>query len=187
MLSGFLSTTSENRLYGGAALLCGCAFTIATFALLCVEDAVVACVLLWGLTALAAIDIRTYMLPNALTLPLLAVGLLLSAMGLGPSLISGAFGAIVGYGSLFLIALCYRRLRGREGLGLGDAKLLAGLGAWTGIEALPTILLGASLLALVCCGTVRLSKGQLSAHDVVPFGPFLSISGYCAFLNTKLI
>jgi leader peptidase (prepilin peptidase)/N-methyltransferase len=168
-------------------VLCGCALTIATFAFLRVEDAVAACALLWGLTALTAIDIRTYKLPDELTLPLLAVGLLLSAMGLGPSLISGTFAAIVGYGSLFLIAFCYRRLRGRDGLGLGDAKLLAALGAWTGIDLLPLILLGASLLGLACCGANRVIKGELPANDAVPFGPFLSISGYCAFLSTKLV
>jgi Flp pilus assembly protein protease CpaA len=113
------------------------------------SDAIVSLPLLWGLILLAAIDIRTYTLPDAITLPLLTLGLVLSALGIGPPMIASVAGVIVGYAGLALTAVGYRYLRGRDGLGLGDAKLLSLLGAWTGAALLPQILLIAALLGLV--------------------------------------
>ena len=161
------------------------AVSLAAFVLLPLNDAIVSIPLLWALMQLSVIDLRTYTLPDFLTLPLLCAGLVVSAAGLGPSLIASTLGALFGYGSLALIAACYRRLRGRDGLGLGDAKLLAALGAWTGVESLPYILLAASLLGLMCYGAASVRSMPLVKSEVIPFGPFLSISGASVFVATR--
>jgi leader peptidase (prepilin peptidase)/N-methyltransferase len=171
--------------HGNAVLLAGTALTLLAFALLPARDAFVGLPLLWTLTVLAAIDVRTYRLPDVLTLPLLVAGILISVIGLGPSLISSSLGALVGYGALWLISASYRRLRGRDGLGLGDAKLLAALGAWNGVETLPYILLGAALLGLIWCAGLRVWGRPVQSSDLVPFGPFLSISGFGVFVATR--
>jgi prepilin signal peptidase PulO-like enzyme (type II secretory pathway) len=120
-----------------------------------------------------------------ITLPLLLSGLVLSAFGFGPPMLASVAGAIIGYVSLASIAFGYRLLRGHDGLGLGDAKLLAMLGAWIGVALLPQVLLIAALLGLACYAATRAFGGQLRANDALPFGPFLAISGYCVLLSTR--
>ena len=178
------SSTNRYSPSGIAAFACGAAVTGATFALLPVGDAIVSLPLLWGLTFLAAIDMRTHTLPDAITLPLLILGVLVSALGFGPPMIHSVSGAIAGYASLALIAFSYRRMRGRDGLGLGDAKLLAALGAWAGVAVLPQILLIAALLGLGFAAVCAI-RMRLRVNDAMPFGPFLAISGYCAFVSTR--
>jgi len=131
----------------------------------------------WILLALAVLDARHYWLPDALTLPLAGLGLMVAPWVTGTRLTDGLIGAAIGYGVLLLIAIAYRKLRGREGLGLGDAKLLGALGAWFGWQALPFILLAASLLGLVTAlaGAVR-SGGRLNAQSMLPLGTFLCVA-----------
>ena len=132
------------------------------------------CGLGWTLLTLAWIDLRHLTLPDVLTLPLLVAGLSVTE-SLAPRLILGhALGAIIGYAAFRTIALLYHRLRGRHGLGEGDAKLLAAGGAWTGVSALPTIILGAALIGIAA--TLLLPPARRQSFDTaVPFGPALAL------------
>ncbi|EQB15658.1 prepilin peptidase [Sphingobium lactosutens] len=133
----------------------------------------------WLLLTLAVLDWRHFWLPDALTLPLFFLGLTLGIYVTDVSLTDRVAGAVVGYGALLIIALGYRALRHRDGLGLGDAKLLGALGAWFGWQALPFILLCASSLALV----VLLASGRAkSAAARVPLGTFLSLAAVPGWL-----
>lgn len=103
----------------------------------------------WLLLVLAVLDWRHFWLPDALTLPLAFLGLTAGLWVTGPSLVDRVIGAAAGYLVLLVVAMAYRLTRGRDGLGLGDAKLLGALGAWFGWQALPFILLMASALGLM--------------------------------------
>jgi leader peptidase (prepilin peptidase)/N-methyltransferase len=150
-------------------------------------EAWVAAVLGWWLLALALIDLVAWTLPDALTLPLILAGLLLAALGARepglplptPPLWDAAAGAALGYLGLAAIRWTYQRLRGREGLGLGDAKLFAAAGAWLGVGQLPLFLLTASVLGLVMA-LVRRQK--LRAETEVPFGAALALAFWALFL-----
>lgn len=147
--------------------------------LLPVPEAWVAALLGWWLLALALIDLELWLLPDALTLPLIAGGLLLAAgnaaglfyLRTPATLLDAVLGAGLGYASFALLGWLYRRLRGREGLGLGDAKLLAAAGAWVGAGLLPVVVLLGALLGL---GFAVLQKGPLRAETAIPFGPALA-------------
>ena len=135
----------------------------------------------WWLLALALIDLRSWLLPDMLTLPLIAAGLAAAALGLFPGLSAwdGVLGASIGYLALAGVGWGYRRLRGREGLGLGDAKLLAAAGAWLGPELLAWVLLVAALLGLAAA----LARGRpVRADTAVPFGPPLALAFWGLFL-----
>jgi len=126
------------------------------------------------LIALALIDAETGFLPDALTLPLLAIGVLAAAAGFGPPLFQSLLGAAMGGGSLWLIATGYKRWRGRDGLGGGDVKLLGAAGAWLGPFALPYVVLIASLGGLLFVGIQMVrGKTQSSLSAELRFGPFL--------------
>ncbi|MGE4432073.1 MAG: A24 family peptidase [Sphingobium sp.] len=127
----------------------------------------------WGLLTLAVLDARHYWLPDALTLPLIFLGLTIGPWVTGVSLRDAVIGAAVGYGALLAIALTYRALRGRDGLGLGDAKLLGALGAWFGWQALPFILLASSVLALIWVALRAVTGGQIDRTTRIAFGAFL--------------
>jgi leader peptidase (prepilin peptidase)/N-methyltransferase len=128
----------------------------------------------WWLLALGWIDLRRWILPDALTLPLIPLGLAL-AWWLAPGeLIDRLAGAVCGYLGLWAVAWLYRRLRHREGLGLGDAKLLAGAGAWIGASGLPSVLAGAAIAALIAAGGLVLVGTRLRRDSALPFGPFLA-------------
>lgn len=150
------------------------------------HEAWLAALLGWCLLALAAIDLVAWILPDTLTLPLLLGGLLVAAggdrlPGFTPlaSLPSAAMGAAIGYLALAALALGYRRLRGRDGIGLGDAKLLGAAGAWLGAERLPMVLLAAALLGLA---TAVVRRGPWRADTAVPFGPALALAFWAAYV-----
>jgi leader peptidase (prepilin peptidase)/N-methyltransferase len=139
-------------------------------------------VLGWGLLALAALDLRHFWLPDKLTLPLLGCGLAIGAAGIGPSLNDRLIGAAAGYLVLRLVAFAYRRLRGRHGLGGGDAKLLAAIGAGLGWRDLPLVLLLASLAGIVAV-LVAISLGRtMQATTKLPFGPLLAGAAWLVWL-----
>jgi leader peptidase (prepilin peptidase) / N-methyltransferase len=146
------------------------------------EPLVLSCLLGWGLLALAWIDWRTMLLPDALTLPLLLIGLA-ATWRLDPdALTEHAIAAVLGYALLSLCAEAYRRLRGRDGLGLGDAKLLGVAGAWLGLEPLPWVVLVGSMMGLLwfCIGWLR---GSAPRHSTaIAFGPFLATAIWAALL-----
>jgi leader peptidase (prepilin peptidase) / N-methyltransferase len=140
------------------------------------------CVFGWWLLALGWIDLRRWLLPDALTLPLIVAGLALAAAFAREELSDRALGAVLGYLGLRAIALIYRAVRRREGLGQGDAKLLAAAGAWVGASALPQVVFGAALSALVTVVALRLAGVRLGAHSALPFGPFLAIATWLIWL-----
>ncbi|WP_188073210.1 prepilin peptidase [Sphingobium jiangsuense] len=133
-------------------------------------------VLGWGLLALAVLDARHYWLPDALTLPLALLGFAVAPWITGVGLKEALVGAALGYGVLLALSLGYRAARGRDGLGLGDAKLLGALGAWFGWQALPFILLASSLLALAWVLLRALSGYAIDRTTRIAFGTFLCIA-----------
>jgi len=148
------------------------------------DDMLLQTLLLSGiLLYLSMIDIRFLLLPDTLTLPLLWLGLLSSALGLLPKsqLNEVIFGAAAGYGVLLLLAKGYQLLRGQAGLGMGDAKLLAALGAWLGLYWLPWLLLIASAMALLVIIAARVVTGR-PLNQPLAFGPPLALSGWLLFL-----
>ena len=140
------------------------------------------CLLGWWLLALGWIDLRSWLLPDALTLPLIIAGLAASFLFDPDQLVNRALGAALGYASLMTIAALYRALRGREGLGGGDAKLLAASGAWLGAAELPQVILLATLSALAAAGLLRLAGIRLGIHSALPFGPFLALATWVLWL-----
>ncbi len=134
-----------------------------------------------GLIAISVIDIQEQFIPDTLTYSLLWLGLLANAFSLYTSPTLAILGVIVGYASFWIIAKLFLWIRKKEGLGYGDFKLLAMLGAWLGIDALLNIILIASLLGL-CIGILYLLKKKSSMTTHIPFGPFLAIAGWCTML-----
>lgn len=140
------------------------------------------CLLGWWLLTLAWIDIRNWLLPDLLTLPLVMAGLAAAAAFDPEQLVERSLGAALGYLSLLTIAALYRALRHRDGLGGGDAKLLAGAGAWVGAAALPQVILLAALSALAAAACLWIAGFRLSAHSALPFGPFLAFATWVLWL-----
>jgi leader peptidase (prepilin peptidase) / N-methyltransferase len=151
-----------------------------------VEGVLLSSVLALTLATLSAIDLHAYRLPDALTLPLTALGLAATPLVMEASLWWQAASALLGFAVLAGVAFAYAKLRGRPGLGLGDAKLLAAAGAWLGMQALPSVLLlacGSALLGLLIRGW---RAGSLSATSRVPFGPFLAFGTWLVWLYGPL-
>jgi leader peptidase (prepilin peptidase)/N-methyltransferase len=140
------------------------------------------CVLGWTLLTLAWIDARTLRLPDLLTLPLAVAGLLQAAWLEPDRLAERALAAAGAYAVLFLLAWAYRVLRKRDGLGMGDAKLLAAAGAWLGVAPLPWVAVAGSLLALLFAAVMRVRGMRLSGATRIPFGPFLAAAFWGAWL-----
>jgi leader peptidase (prepilin peptidase)/N-methyltransferase len=136
----------------------------------------------WCLLIVAALDAEHHWLPDRLTLPLIPAGLAAGWAGFGPPLDQRLIGAATGFALLALIALGYRRLRGREGLGGGDPKLFAALGAWLGWPALPYVLLGAGLLGLAALALKRLRGEAVAATDRLPLGALMAVAGWPIWL-----
>ncbi|MGH7926372.1 MAG: prepilin peptidase [Candidatus Binatia bacterium] len=140
-----------------------------------------ALLLTWALIALAVIDLRTQLLPDAMTLPFVWLGLLMNVAGLFTDLQSAVLGAVFGYLSLWLVYQAFKLLTGREGMGHGDFKLLALLGAWMGWQMLPLIILLSSVTGAVIGIALILMKGR-DKNIPIPFGPYLAIAGWIALL-----
>jgi leader peptidase (prepilin peptidase)/N-methyltransferase len=136
----------------------------------------------WLLLTLAILDWRHFWLPDALTFPLAFLGLTLGLWATDAGLADRAIGAIVGYVALLAVSLGYRALRGREGLGLGDAKLLGALGAWFGWQALPFILLIAAGTGLLLVLVSMLAGRTVEATTRVPLGTFLALAAVPAWM-----
>jgi len=142
----------------------------------------VSCLLGWTLLALAATDFKYYLLPDFLTLPLILAGLLVSWELDHSSLLAHAVGAASGLAFVISVRHVYRTLRGREGMGLGDAKLFAAAGGWVSWDGLPSVMLLAALSGLAF-GLLKGARGNsLSLTDRVPFGAFLSFGIWAVWL-----
>ena len=138
-----------------------------------------ACAFLWTLLALAFIDADTQLLPDDLTLPLLWGGLVANLFGLFVPLASAVIGAIAGYLVLWAVYWLFKLVRGKEGMGYGDFKLLAALGAWLGWPMLPQIVLVSSVLGAVGGILMIVLKGRDKAVPL-PYGPWLAGAGAVA-------
>ncbi len=133
------------------------------------------------LLALAGIDWDTTLLPDNLTLPLLWAGLVAAALGWTVPLATAVWGAVVGYLSLWSVYWLFKLATGKEGMGYGDFKLLAALGAWLGASMILPVVLAASILGAVV-GIVMKFNSQLREGRYVPFGPFLAGAGVAVML-----
>jgi leader peptidase (prepilin peptidase)/N-methyltransferase len=148
---------------------------------------VASCLLGWTLLGLAMIDHRHFLLPDVLTLPLIPAGLAV-AYAIEPALLPGhILGALAGFAAFAAIAFVYRRLRRREGLGLGDAKLLAAAGAWLGWQALPGLVVIAAVCALAIALARTVAGDALSATTKIAFGSYLALAFWLVWLLGPLI
>ena len=141
----------------------------------------------WTLLALAWIDRRHYLLPDALTLPLGLAGLVVAGLIDREQLLHHVIGIVAGYGGFVALAWLYRAIRGRSGLGGGDAKLLGALGAWVAWWGLPTVVVYAALggLAVVLAQAARGQRLEFGRR--LPFGPYLCLGGWLVWLYGPLI
>ena len=138
-------------------------------------------VFVWCLVALTMIDMDTQLLPDSITLPLLWLGLIANHFALFSSLDSAVWGAVAGYLSLFSVYWLFKLVTGKEGMGFGDFKLLAALGAWLGWQMLPQIIiLSAFVGAAIGIGMIVL-RGR-DKNIPIPFGPYLAIAGWIALM-----
>jgi leader peptidase (prepilin peptidase) / N-methyltransferase len=160
------------------------AFAVAGIAIACdgQQELWLNCLLGWWLLALGWIDIRRWLLPDVLTLPLLVTGLVVAAIFNAAGLADRAIAATLGFLALRGLSLAYRRLRHREGLGQGDAKLFAAAGAWLGTAALPQAILLAAAAALAMATGLALAGTRLRADTALPFGPFLALAIWLIWL-----
>ncbi|MGH8213394.1 MAG: prepilin peptidase [Rhodanobacteraceae bacterium] len=135
----------------------------------------------WVLIAAAGIDLRTQLLPDQLTLPLLWLGLLIALVPLFVDVRAAIEGAAIGYLALWCVYWAFRLLTGKEGMGYGDFKLLGALGAWMGpVALLPIVLLSSFIGAIV--GVVALRMRNQDRSTPIPFGPFLAAAGWVWFV-----
>lgn len=142
---------------------------------------VFALVLCWALIALTFIDADTQLLPDDITLPLLWIGLIANLGGTFTDLNSAILGAVLGYLVLWAVYWCFKILTGKEGMGYGDFKLLAALGAWLGWQMLPLIiLLSAAVGAVVGIFGILIAGREKGAR--IPYGPYLAAAGFIALL-----
>lgn len=135
----------------------------------------------WALIALTMIDIDHQLLPDDITLPLIWLGLILNVGGTYVSLQDAVLGAAAGYLILWSIYWLFKLLTGKEGMGYGDFKLLAALGAWLGWQALPLIILLSSLVG-AACGIALMIIKRRGREIPIPFGPYLAMAGWIALL-----
>ncbi|MGH8635329.1 MAG: prepilin peptidase [Burkholderiales bacterium] len=133
----------------------------------------------WAMIALAFIDLDTFYLPDSITLPLLWAGLLFNAGGTFTDLNSAVIGAAAGYVALWAVFWAFKLATGKEGMGYGDFKLLAAIGAWLGWKMLPLTILASSLVgAVVGIGLIVFAKH--AREKPIPFGPYLAAAGLIA-------
>lgn len=163
-------------------LLCGVASAVVIWKFGPTWAGLAGLALTWTLVALSGIDFRTQLLPDQLTLPLLWLGLLLSLVPLFVTAPASILAAAIGYLSLWSVYWGFKLLTGKEGMGHGDFKLLAALGAWMGpVALLPVILLSSLIGALVGGTLIALRRHQ---RDIpMPFGPFIAAAGWVWFIT----
>lgn len=141
---------------------------------------VLVCFFTYALIALSMIDYDTQLLPDDITLPLLWAGLIVNYFGFITTLDSALFGAVLGYLSLWSVYQAFKLVTGKEGMGFGDFKLLAALGAWLGWQILPLVIILSSFAGAVIGGGLILLGRDRSKP--IPFGPYLAIAGWIAML-----
>ncbi len=165
-----LSALLSALLFGLCALCLGVGLPLLAAMLFC-----------WLLLAMSFIDWERQLLPDVLSLGLLWAGLLINTTALFAPLASAIWGAAAGYLTLWLCARLFLLVTGREGMGYGDCKLLAALGAWLGWQFLPAIILIASLGGVLVGGTMILARRR-KRREPMPFGPYLALAGVLMLL-----
>lgn len=140
-----------------------------------------ALLLTWGLVAMSMIDIDHQLLPDSMVLPLLWLGLIVNGFGLFTTLEDAVWGAAAGYLLLWSVYWLFKLVTGKEGMGYGDFKLLAMLGAWGGWQLLPLTVLLSSLVGAVL-GSILLRVKKADSGTPIPFGPYLAVAGWVALL-----
>ena len=159
-------------LAAGAAALCAVRFGFSL-------PALAAMVYVWALIAATFIDFDTQLLPDSITLPLLWLGLLVNLSGNFVDLRSSVTGAAAGYLSLWTVYWLFKLVTGKEGMGFGDFKLLAAIGAWCGWQMLPLVILMSSVIG-AAVGMVLIVLSRLGRNVPIPFGPYLAAAGVVA-------
>jgi leader peptidase (prepilin peptidase) / N-methyltransferase len=154
--------------------LCGALFLAVALRFGAGAHAFVLALLCWALVVVTFIDLDHLIIPDAVTFPGMAAGLAASFLSGGPGWRSSLLGLALGYGLLFSIAWSYQKLRGREGMGMGDFKLLGMIGAVLGAGALPVTVLAASLTGSLA-GLAAMAVSRRGLSLAIPFGPFLSL------------
>jgi leader peptidase (prepilin peptidase) / N-methyltransferase len=148
--------------------------------------AVSALVFVWAMIALTFIDFDTQLLPDAITMPLLWLGVLLNIEGTFVPLESAVIGAVAGYLTLWSVYWLFKLTTGKEGMGFGDFKLLAAIGAWLGWEMLPIVVLLSSFVGALV-GVVLIVLAKHGRNVPIPFGPYLAAAGLiCLFWGQAL-
>lgn len=147
---------------------------------------ILAVLFIWILIALTGIDCNHRLLPDTLTLPLLWLGLLVNVGGTFTDLSSAVIGAVAGYLCLWSVFWLFKLVTGKDGMGYGDFKLLAALGAWVGWQQLPLIILLSSLTGAVIGALGIIIRGR-DKQASIPFGPYLSVAGFITLLAGKEI
>jgi|SRR5580692_4816583 leader peptidase (prepilin peptidase)/N-methyltransferase len=171
------------------AAIASCAF-VATWACFVVPWTIIVPITLalgWMLLTASVIDAFEFRLPDPLTFALIASGLAVAATLPSEKILPHLIGAIVGYGLFAGFAWLYRRLRGRGGLGMGDAKLVAGAGAWLGWEALASVILIASLAGLLWYAIAAARRGRAALAERMPFGVPLCFAIWIVWLYGPLL
>ncbi|HZJ95456.1 MAG TPA: A24 family peptidase [Thiopseudomonas sp.] len=144
-------------------------------------EALAMLLLTWSLLAMSLIDADHYILPDVLVLPLLWLGLILNSFAVFVSLPDALWGAVIGYMSLWSVFWLFKLLTGKDGMGYGDFKLLAMLGAWGGWQVLPLTILLSSVVGAVL-GVIILRLQRSSYSKPIPFGPYLALAGWIALI-----
>ena len=140
----------------------------------------------WAMIALAFLDLDTYYLPDDITLPLLWTGLMFSLFGVFADLESAVIGAAAGYVVLWLVFWMFKLATGKEGMGYGDFKLLAAIGAWLGWKTLPLVILLSSFVG-AAVGLALIAFARRERSTPIPFGPFLALAGLVALFHGDAI
>ena len=162
LLTGLLSVLVAWRLGYSAGMVAALGFT-------------------WALVALTFIDLDTQLLPDDITLPLVWAGLLVNSFGVFVDLRSAVLGAVLGYMLLWSVYWAFRLVAKKEGMGYGDFKLLAAIGAWTGWQVLPFVIVVSAGLGAVI-GSLALMLSRRGIDTRIPFGPYLALGGLPALL-----
>lgn len=149
---------------------------------------VATCVFGWLLLTLSAIDFRTFRLPDVLNAALLLCGLLTAQLFYPERMLEQLGGVALGFGGLLAVELAYRAIRGRDGLGRGDSKLLGAIGAWIGPVGIAPVVFVAAILAIVFVLVVGwLRRRPLAGDTAIPFGPFLAAGGWAVWVNGPVL
>lgn len=174
--------TSISAFYPLVELLTACLATFVFWHFGANLQGICAVFFVFALISLTGIDFKTQLLPDAITLPLMWAGIVLSFWSVYIPLKLAVIGAMVGYLSLWLVAVLFRLLFKKEGMGMGDAKLLAAIFAWVSVQYFPLVLMLACIIGLVVTVAHRLLSGAQMRDNPLPFGPYLALGGLIAML-----